>query len=331
MSPIARRLAPAPVVESGNVNFGSDGFFSGGLGLPEGDYAVEFNVGMFQAMKADGTLSKTPAFLAVVPTFYPINKDGQLIGEPTEHPLGCGSSAHESFVPSSDGKGFQAVPNGKSQGMWNLSNFGIFYDSLKNAGLPPGLVSNSFGVLDGIWIHVQNVAEPEEKRAASKRAKAKTGAAAMMGGPEEQDRDRTVLIVSEILEGGRPWDGGGGIPVAEDAAPAPVKGARVAPRVVAAAPAPRLGRTTAPAAAPAADDSAIADAALAACSAVLGRTPTPTKVQLKTDTFQEVKKTYGDEMAQLVMDQYLQTDEMLGAVLAELQYAIKGLRVGPLA
>lgn len=329
---VARRVnTPPPAPAGGSVNFGGDGFFTGGLGLPEGNYAVTFGTQMFQATKADGTASRVPPFLAVMGTFYPIDpQSGALIGEPIEHPMGCGSAAHESFVPSADGKGFDAVPNGKAQGMWNLSAFGIFFDSLKNAGLPPGLITSSFEPLDGIWIHTQNIPEPEEKRAFSKRARAKTGAAAMSGQEDDTDRVRLVTVVTEILEGGKPWEGSGGIPDAEAAPKAPARvAARPGPRPVAQTARPAARPAPAPAPAPEEDT---ATAALNACAEVLGAKPNGlTKVALKTEAFAATKKTYGDDVAQAVMSDFLQSDETLNMILGELGFSIQGLMVKPTA
>jgi len=333
--PVARRVAaappPPPPQSGGSVTFGGEGFFSGGLGLPEGNYAVTFSTQMFQPTKADGTASRTPAFLAVMGTFYPIDAQGNSLGEPTDHPLSCGSQASESFVPSADGKGFDAIPNGKAQGMWNLSAFGIFYDSLKNAGLPPGLVTNDFSVLDGVWVHTQNIPEPEEKREFSKRARAKTGAAAMQGGQEDDSRTRTVTVVTEILEGGKPWEGTGGIPDVDAPAPPVQTAPKPGPRAVAGRPAARAvvaPPPPPPAAAGEGIEDDVAQAALNACSEVLSTKPNGlTKVALKTAAFTAAKKTYGDDVAQAVMSDWLQSDETLNGVLDELGYTISGLMV----
>lgn len=333
MSPVARRVNPPAPPAGGSVNFGGDGFFTGGLGLPEGNYAVSFTTQMFQATKADGTPSRLPAFLSVMGTFYPIDpQTGALIGEPIEHPMNCGGQAHESFLPSADGKGFDAVPNGKAQGMWNLSAFGIFFDSLKNAGLPPGLVGASFDVLDGVWVHTQNIPEPEEKKAFSKRARAKTGAASMMGGQEDEDRVRLVTVVTEILDGGKPWEGSGGIPDADApivAKTAPKPAARPAARGAVAGPRGVARPAPTPVEAPDAD---VADAALSAVAAVLGAKPNGiTTLQLKTEAFQACKKESGDDVAQVVMSEFLQSNDNLGEILGQLGYAIQGLMVKPAA
>lgn len=322
---VARRVSPPPAQSGGSVAFGSDGFFTGALGLPEGNYAISFNTALYQPTKQDGTPSKTPAFLAVIGTFYPIDANGNSLGEPTEHPLGCGTNAHESFLPSADGKGFDAVPNGKSAGIWNLSNFGIFFESLKSAGMPRDLVTSSFDVIDGIWCHVQNIPEPEEKKAAAKRARSKTGMAGIMGGgDQEQERDRTVLVVSEILENGRPWEGSGGIPeVGAPAAKAPAK--KAAP-----APAGRRPAAQTPVAAPALDEETVGNAALEAIAGVLGNAPSGmAKAKLKVDTFAAVKKSSGDDVAQLVMETYLSDDATLAAVLEQVGYKVQGLFVKP--
>jgi hypothetical protein len=93
------------------------------------------------------------------------------------------------------------------------------------------------------------------------------------------------------LENGRPWDGTGGIPEEQVAAPAPKAGVKKA-----AAPA---GRKAAPAApvADAADEETVGTAALDAVSTVLGVKPNGlTKIALKTEAFQAVKKANGDEL-----------------------------------
>ena len=326
---VARRVTPPAPPSGGSVNFGGDGFFTGGgLGLPEGDYAVTFHTQMYQPTKQDGTPSKTPAFLAVVGTFYPIDRSGTRIGEPEEHPFGCGSKAHESFLPSPNGKGFVAVPGGKGNGMWSLSNFGIFFDSLKNAGLPPGLVTSSFEPMDGIWVHTRNIPEPEEKRAATlkARSKSKTGMAGMMSNNQQADDDRgpgICVVVDEILEGGRPWDGSGGIPDEQAAAPKTPP----APKGRGAATKPPA---TPPPAADATDEETVGNAALDAVSTVLGAKPGGlTKLALKTEAFTACKKAAGDDVAQAVMEGYLQDDATLAAVLEQLGYKLAGLMVKP--
>lgn len=322
---LARRVTAPAAPAGGSVNFGGDGFFTGALGLPEGNYAVTFAYQMFTPTKQDGTPTRTPPFLAVMGTFYPIDPaTGASLGEPTEHPLNCGMKAHESFLPSEDGMGLVAVPNGKSVGMWNYSSWGMFFDSLKNAGLPPGLVTSSLEPLQGVWLHTMSIPEPEEKKRAAKKARATTGAAAMMGGAQEEDRDRQMTVVSEILEGGKPWEGTGGIP-AEAPAPAP----KVAPK---AAPRGRTATPATPAAVDPSDEEAIGNATLEALSAVLGANPAGMmKVALKTQAFAAAKKAVGDEMAQAVMNTYLQADDTLGAALEELGYVIAGLKVTPKA
>lgn len=335
---VARRVAtpPAPPQAGGSVNFGDDSFYTGSMALPEGNYALTFHTQMYQATKADGTPSRLPPSLATMVTAYPIDpSSGALIGEPSEHPFTWGSDAHESFAPSADGKGIDAVPNGRKAGVWKLSNWGILLDSIKQAGLPPGLLTNDFGVLDGIWVHTRNIPEPEEKTAAAKKARAKTGAAAMMGGQEEDRGPRTVTIVQEILENGKPWDGTGGIP-ADEAAPAPAPAraaarpaARPAAAPRAAAPAARpAARATAPApAATELSDEDVQGATVDGVSKVLAANPNLTKLSLKNKAFEQITADYGDEVAQAAMTGYLQSDEMLSAVLGELGYAIVGLSV----
>lgn len=335
MSPVSRRVTPAAPASGGSVNFGGAGFFTGGMGLPEGNYAATFSTQVFQPTKADGTASRTPAFLAVMGTFYPIDPaTGELRGEIEEHPFNCGPNALESFVPSADGKGFDAIPNGKSQGMWNLSAFGVFLDSLKACGLPPSYVSNDFSVLDGIWIHTQNIPEPDEKRAYGQRARAKTGAAAMSGqGADDQDRVRLNVICTEILEGGKPWEGTGGIPDESEAA-APKVASRIAPRAAApvARPASRIApRVPPPAAAPQSEEMSeedINNAAINAASESLGKNPNGmTTAALKVAIFQFCAKEYGDDVAQAVQNTWVQPMDAFKALLQQNGYVVSGVSV----
>ena len=322
MSPIARRVNAPAQTSGGTVNFGADGFFTGAIGLPEGNYACSFSWQIYQPVKADGTPSKTPAFLAAIGEVTPIDQQGNALGEPTEMVLSCGRDAHESFLPSEDGKGLVGVPNGKSAGIWSLSNFAIFFDSLKQVGLPPGLISASLEPLDGVWLHLTNIPEPEQKKAAAKKARAKTGMSAIMsGGQQDDDRERTVIVATEILEGGKPWEGTGGIPDGSAPKAAPKKAATPAAKKTVAAPAPAAPAAT--------DDETVGTAALETVAQVLGSYPQGmTKVNLRVQAFQALTKTYGDEIAQAAQA-LLQTDDMLTAVLGEVGYKIVGLMVKP--
>lgn len=322
----------APAVGGGSVNFGDDGFYSGGLGLPEGDYACTFHTAMFQPTKQNGQ-PVGPAFLSVMLTAYPM-KNGEFVGEPSEHPLGCGRQSHLSFVPSADGKGFDAVAGGSSIGMNDLTNWSLFRKSLRDCGLPVGILQSNLGVLDGIWVHTQNIAEPEERKA----LRSATGEAAMAGGEQQSNRPRTCPVVTEIKEGGKPWEGTGGLPEENGAAGS----ATAAMPKTAAAPVSRGAATRRIAPAPVQQQAASSeiteeDIRQAAMQAMTDHLVKPannqgcTRVSLRTGTFQGVNAKYGDDMAQAVMEVVFANDDGLNAVLAELGYFVAGdsVKVAP--
>lgn len=330
-----RRAAapPPPVAAGGSVNFGDDNFYSGGLGLPEGDYALGFHTQMFQPTKQTGQPVGQP-FLCVMLTAYPIDANGALIGEPSEHPLGVGRKAHMSFVPSADGKGFDAVPGGPSAGMNDMTNWSIFRKSMRDCGLPDGILANDLSVLDGIWVHTRNVPEPEGRR----ELRSQTGEAALNAAGQEDNRTRMVPTVVEIKANGKPWEGTGGIP-GEQAAPAAAAapGRRVAPKP--AAPAVAAGRRIAPAApvAPAANGHAdeisheeLMAAALDGMTDFLVKPANAngaTKIALRAGSFTELTKKYGDDMATAVVETFFVDDATLDTVINQLGYRVFGPKV----
>lgn len=313
-TPVRRAAArPAPAVQQsgGSVNFLDDSFYLGGLGLPEGDYALEFSTAMFQPTKQNGQPSGQ-AFLAVMITCHPIGG-----GEPSEHPLGCGRNAHKSFVPSSDGKGFDPVAGGSSIGINDMTNWSIFRKSFRDCGAPPA--SNDLSIYDGVWVHTQNIPEPEERKAFRT---SQTGEAALQAEDATQG-PKVCVVVSEILKGGEPWNGGGGIPVAGEAVATPGPH-RVAP--AAKAPVTR-GRVAPPDPAPveeaAVSDEDIASAAMSGATEHLSKAQNAkgcTKLALRTGTFSAVSKAQGEDMANAVLEMYFGSDEALNTILGELGY-----------
>lgn len=325
---MAIRRAPAAAAAKpvgGTVNFGDDSFYLGGLGLPEGDYAMTFHTQMFQPTKQNGQPVGT-AFLAVMATAYPLGG-----GEPSEHPLGCGRKAHLSFVPSEDGKGFDAVPGGTGIGMSEMANWGIFRKSLRDTGLPEGILSNDITVLDGIHVHTQNIPEPEERKGFGNT---QTGEAALEGQPE-QARNRTCMIVTEIKPDGRPWEGTGGLPQVGGAPAKPIGKTNGRGGQATAAP---VRRAVAVAAAPPVEEQGeevseedLRNAALNGLGAHLEKTPArTTKLALRTGTFAAVSKVQGEDVANAVLETYFVSDAALGTILSELGYQVSGQNVTPL-
>lgn len=307
------RKPAAKPASGGSVNFGDDSFYvSGGqFDLPEGKYAVEFNTAIHAYKKGDGSTGKP--FLAVVATFYPLAG-----GDPIEKPFSCGSKSMLSFVPSADGKGFDAIPGGTGKSMSGMTDWNIFRESLKNCGLPAGLLQNDLTVIDGIWVSTVNEPEPAERKQMGSR----TGEAA--GDPAAKVFNNNICKVVEILDEGKPWEGTGGFdfkPVAEEAPKATKIAPKVGPKAVVGkvAPAP-VEEETEEAESPEA-------AAVAGVSAHLLKEANSdgcTKLSLRAGTFAYVGEKFGDDMAQAVIDTYFATDKALNSILAPLGYVVKG-------
>ncbi|MBU6231692.1 hypothetical protein KGP36_03405 [Patescibacteria group bacterium] len=284
------------------------GYSSGGV-LPEGDYVwKDLTVQMFQGTKTDGSPAG-PARLGVMITMAPLGG-----GEDINQFYSFGSKAHESWAPNPDtGKGIVPVPGGPGTPPNASTNWAVLVKSLQDSGLPNGVLSDDLSVLEGMWVHMANVPEPEGRKAFI----SKTGESAV------EDKPRTIAVVSEIKDDGKPWEGTGGIP---EAAPAP----KVKPNGSAkpAATATLAQRATAPATpASAGTDDGVEEAALAGISTVLEKSPTCLKLQLRTGTFKAVKEAVSQEMAQKVINTYFSSDAQLSALLEQLGSTLKGQQV----
>lgn len=317
MSPVTRK---APPVAEG-VNFGDPDIYSGGnFDMPEGDYALEFDVRHHAYTKADG--SSGQQMLGVMVTAHPLAG-----GEVMEHFLSLGKKALASFVPDPDtGKKLLPIPGAPAMsGPPGMTNFKLFLDSLYEAGLPKGTFTNDISVLDGIWVHTANVPEPEQR----KQMGAATGEVAQ----ESRNRGPNMtLVVTEIKDDGKPWDGTGGIPEATEAI-APVK-AKVAVKaqVKAAAPPAKVPGKKAPAAPPVVEDGGdeeVLAAAVETIGKILEKNPNGLlRLGLRTQTFTQAKKDHGDDMAQAIIDGFFEAgDEALNTALGQHGYAVQGSKI----
>lgn len=309
MAPIRRSATVAPPSPPPGLAFGSLDFYSGGYLLPEGDYAMEHNVVLHAFTKQDGTSVGEPK-LGVMLTAHLLNGGGAV-----EQFLSMGSKAHLSFGPREDGKGLQAIPGGPAVTAARSTNWQLYLKSLYDTGLGEGVFMDDIGVLDGIWVHTQNVPEPEERK----------GFGGAKTGEVEQERKGSGLIpvVTAILDGGKPWEGGGGFPDAN--APAPKAVARPAPRAVA-----RPVAVPAQAAA-AVDADDVMTAAINAVTDVITKSPTPaiTKLALRTGVFKLVQASQGGEMGNAVLNTFFGSDEALNQVLQPLGYVAAAGQVKP--
>lgn len=319
MAPIRRpAVAAAPPPVEG-FNFGDMDLYAGGFTLPEGEYAMEFDVRMHAGTKADGSPSGA-ARLGVMITAHPLRG-----GEPIPQFMSMGSNAHLSFAPNPvTGKGVVVVPGGAGANPNNKTNWFLFLKSLYDCGLPKGIFTNDLTTIDGVWVRTQNIPEPEERKGFGA---SKTGEA-----QQEERKAGLVPLVSEILDGGKPWEGSGGFDFTPAAA-APVAVARPAFAARAAAPvaaARRPAAVAAPVAEVAADDADVFTAAINGATEVLTKNPAGvTKLLMRTGTFKAVNEKQGAEMAQAVIDSYFGSDDALNTVLGQLGFAVVGTSIKP--
>lgn len=317
-----RRASPA-VQQAEVFNLGDRSQYSEGsskFALVESDYALTFETALFQGFKPKPT---DPNRVGVWIHFHPLVEG---VEKPEPKFLSFGTNMEKSWMPSADGKSIVAVPGGPKAALPASTNWGIFHDSLINCGLENGVFTSDYSVLDGIHAHCAEIPEPEERKGfQSKTAEVTT----------ETRRSNKVVVVTEILPEGKPWEGGGGIPEA---------GAAAAPAAPAAAARPAAGRTLArkPAAAVAApaavtDPEALTDDDLLGMAdtvvgTVIGENPKGlSKASLITTAFTAVSKTNGDAVAQTLQEAVLNNDEVLGGILGALGYQIKGIMVKPIA
>jgi len=304
-----------------------------GGGLPDGDYCCFFNCVIFQAQKANGAPAGPPR-LGVQVDAYPLSDPKPESMKQQFYSMG--TNADKSFAPNPvTGKGIVPIPGAQGGTLNDSSNWAFFLKSLYDSGLPGGVFTNDLSALDGIWVHVQSVPEPEQRKAF--RATAATGEA-------DQPQSRgTIAVVTEIKDEGKPWEGTGGVPDHAQAAPAPPKvnggikqPAKVTPPARNIAP---PARTAAPAPAAAVsqamDQVDLQEAANAGISAVLEKNLNGcTKLMLRTGTFGAVKAaTKNDDLASAIVDTYFSgtpaADEALTILLNTLGYTLSGGAIKP--
>lgn len=301
---------PTPTPTASGPNFGSLDFYVAGGGMPEGDYALEFIVLMFQAKKLTGA-NAGPERLGVQIKAHPLAG-----GEPREQFYSMGGNAHLSFQPDPEtGKGLVAVPGGPGSNLNNQTNWAIFLRSLYDSGLPIGIFENDLSVLDGVHVHMANIPEPEERKGFGA---SKTGEAG------EERKPGLIAVVTEIKEDGKPWEGTGGLDIA-----APKAAPKAGPKAVAA---PAKKAAPAPVAEETGEGEDVSEAAIQGTSSVLEKSPQGvTKLALRTGTFKAVNEKLGGEMANAVINTYFGSDDTLNVLLGQLGYVVAGGQVKPQA
>ena len=310
-----KRVAP----QAEGIAFGDLNMYVAGGGLPEGDYCMFFKIQMHDGFGQ----KKGPSRLGVMADCYHLDNPSDM----KQQFWGMGSNADKSFAPNPEtGKSLVAIPGGPGATLVNSTNWAYFLKSLYDCGLPQGIFSNDISVLDGIWVHTRNIPEPEERKSfVSKTANA------VSGGQEDMRTPGVISVISEIKEGGCPWEGGGGLPQAKapagNTAATRAAGARVAPAAVGKPAAP-----PAPVQQVASDEEVAAQVQQAAAdgiNSVLEKNPNGVKLMLlRTSVFKAVKSAAGEDMAGAVAET-IKDNATLSSILTQYGYAIKGIEVVP--
>lgn len=302
---------PAPAAGPATFMLGDMSAYSTGGGIPEGDYALSFDVQMFEATKKDGS-SAGPARLGVMVTCAPMGG-----GDAKSQFYSMGSNAHLSWAPDAEtGKKIVAVPGGPGTPPNNQTNWAVFLEQLYNSGLPQGVLQDDVSVLDGVWVHMSNVPEPEGR----KGFEAQTGEVAV------ERKSRTIAVVTEIKDDGKPWEGGGGMPeTATEEAPSPVPAkpaAKVATKVAPKAAAKAAIVQAAPEPAEGAED--VEAFAQSYAADILGNNPKGMgKMLFRTSMFKAIN-TADATQTKTVMDTFFGTDDALNGLINPLGWKVVG-------
>jgi hypothetical protein len=310
-------LTKKTVVEPEGINFGDleSGLYVSGGGLPEGDYIwTDLTVQMHEGF---GTVKQTPR-LGVMITMVPLESPES---ESRQQFYSLGSSADKNFAPDPNtGKGMVAIPGASGITLNNQTNWAYLLKSLKDSGLPPGTFTNDVSVLEGIWVHMQNIPEPKERAGFVNRT----------AEVEQVRRENTIAVVSEIKDDGKPWEGTGGIPDAAPAKKGPVKVASKPVAKTATKPAVEEEAVEEAAEETEGTDEEVQIAAMGALATVLEKNKKGmAKVTLKTSAGKEVKNTYDQAMLTKVVDTYWTTDDALNSLLGEIGFQVVGAMVKP--
>lgn len=296
------------------VNFGDDAFYTGTSSIPEGSYACYFN---FELNSGQEGGKKHDELFGVRVKAYPL--DGSPVKEKF---LSMGTGAVKLFRPHPENPTQMVLIPGvepEKAKANNLTSWSIFFDSLKNAGLPPTLVTDDLDPLNGVWLEIGAQPEPASWSQIGKQNAAKKLAG---GGAAEAEAPRTpgmVVVVKGILPGGEPWEDGGGMPEAAEAAkskaPAAKPAAGKAPVKPAAGKAKPKG------------DVDLAEIAQQALSAVLGDDENKagmSKSALLAQAFEWTGNAYDDAKGQELMEA-LSDKDTLSSLIEELGYTLNKL------
>jgi len=287
-------------------------FVSGG-GVPDGDYCIFAEYAIHTPTdKATGAPKGDPK-LGVMVTYYAIN---DLAAEPRKQHYSVGRNAHKSFMPNADGSGIVPIPGAPPQPFYHDTAWEVFINEAVNAGVPDKLPGPKS--LNGFWVHITQVNEPE-----SWSKMPQTGATAeVQGKPREPVK---IAVISQILPGGNPLQGGGGLEALQ-------KGAKPVSTVVTAKDIKAIVGATAAATLPA-DGVNLEDLAAAveeAATAALEK-PENSKGMPRGKFRQEVgdflDAQFGADVKDAAFTEVISNEAELNKILGKLGFVLQGLQV----
>lgn len=325
---------PAPAAEHVAL-LDLNSYGGGNFDAPEGWYAIYHDVRVHSYTKQDGKQG-TP-MLGVMLTMYPL--DG---GPAVEHFCGLGSKAMASFAPDPDSadengamKKLAKIPGAPAASLGGLSGFNLYFKSILDCcgGLPDGVDTNDLTTIDGVWAHIVNIPEPEERKAFARSTTSD------IAGQQQNRGPKKVAVVDELKDDGKPWEGGGGAfdgmgeevatkpapkaapkPAAKPAAPAKAAAPKPGPKPVA-KPAPVEEEATEGA------DEDLTELAQNVFAGVLEKNPKGCTLSvLRMGAFKAAGKV-SEEMAQRIVDEVLDVDETRDAILEQLGWKVEGTKV----
>lgn len=309
--------------ESNYPNFLDPSFYSGGFTLPAGSYAMEFNVVLYEFIKANGQKAGDST-LGVMVVAHNLKDPTQV----HDQFLSMGRKAKESFQPDPEtGKRLVPVPGGPASGLNNQTNWFFFLDSLFKCGLPMGIISNDLSVLDGIHVDTAVIPEPEERKQLSLQSTSEV--------PEER-KNKTIPVVVAIHDDGKPWEGTGGIPQAPAGQPKPAvkpngqgngkgNGQTHMPIAPPATAAPVTGAQET-------DEESFRLLAIDAMGNLLSDEKNSKgikKTKARIEVLKAIDKAHGGEVSAMVGELFMSSDQGWNKILNDLGYTITGLDIIP--
>lgn len=260
------------------------GAFTSGAGLNEGDYQLtDHSIVLWDY---DGKMATNVLALRV--TAQPGRVQGKNFtpeGEPIHQHYSIGDAG--AFGPDDTGKKIVAIGTRASLGKG--SNFYIYMENLINAGFPEDRFDNDVSVFDNMVVHITPIPAPKRNLPQSNL---------VAGNPEQQQRDRTIPVVSLIHR--MPWEAAGGAP------------AKAAGKTPAKTPA----KAAAPAPAEVESSGDLTEDLGVRIGGILNGAATMARTVLRVNLFKTLNADKVDQTTRDAMMKVFSNDDELGAVLA---------------